>query len=147
MAAPMLACAVCGTLFKRRNTKTRCSLRCAGIARGQRSAAKDLARLAAKTQMAGPHECWLWTGTVDGKGYGDLMVGTHRTKAHRLSYELSRGPIPSGMCVMHACDTPACVNPAHLSVGTHADNCADMHRKGRGKYGENRPSLQKQGVA
>lgn len=72
-------------------------------------------------------ECWLWTGKLDRKGYG--RFGTHR--AHRYSYETMIGDIPRGMFVCHRCDTPGCVRPTHLFLGTARDNMQDCLRKGR----------------
>jgi len=81
--------------------------------------------------------CFLWTGTTTG-GYGRVRRGKRTHYAHRVAYELLVGPIPEGMCVLHRCDTPPCVNPAHLFLGTIADNNQDMVQKGRGiaKSGE-----------
>jgi hypothetical protein len=83
--------------------------------------------------------CWLYTGTVDAAGYGSVLVGGaagKRTKVHRIAYAIFNGPLVDGLFVMHSCDEPSCVNPAHLSLGTCADNQRDMARKGRSYHGE-----------
>lgn len=74
--------------------------------------------------------CWLWTAAVDGKGYGAFRM-EKMEQAHRASWLLHHGPIPDGMCVCHKCDTPLCVNPSHLFLGTNLDNMRDRDRKGR----------------
>lgn len=78
--------------------------------------------------------CWLWTGHVNCRGYGQVSFrGTKyggRT-AHRVSYILFVGAIPTGMFVLHKCDVRCCVNPDHLWLGTHLDNQRDKCRKGR----------------
>lgn len=83
-----------------------------------------------------PHECWLWTGAKNSKGYGHLRVGGVVTLAHRLVYEFANGPIPEGLHILHACDTPACINPHHLRAGTHQDNMRDCYNKRRHAFGE-----------
>lgn len=77
--------------------------------------------------------CWLWRGSLDGGGYGQISTaqGFAPAKAHRVSWEMRNGPIPDGMVVCHTCDTPACVNPDHLFIGTQQDNMRDCSRKNR----------------
>ena len=97
-------------------------------------------RYAARPAMLSPHRlppvtqtpaCWLWTGyRLDGYGRfgrrdGDIVY------AHRFAWEEAFGAVPTGLCVLHRCDTPACVRPSHLFLGTKAENTRDMIAKGR----------------
>ena len=75
--------------------------------------------------------CWLWTASRKPRGYGHVRIGNRDVNAHRYAYELRYGPIQAGMEVMHVCDTPACVRPDHLRLGTHAENMADCKAKDR----------------
>lgn len=81
--------------------------------------------------------CWLWTGATHEFGYGQFRSRTSNTphKAHRAAWEYVVGPIPPGMSVLHRCDVPPCVNPAHLFLGTQMDNIHDMISKGRRRAG------------
>ena len=82
-----------------------------------------------------PNGCWNWVGHTNRGGYGQMRVRGKTYSAHRLSFMLNRGPIPDGVCVLHRCDVPACVNPDHLFLGTDLDNKNDMIAKGRNPIG------------
>jgi hypothetical protein len=87
--------------------------------------------------------CWLWTGGCNACGYGIVRYRGLQRLAHRAAWEICYGPIPDGMGVLHRCDCPPCINPAHLFLGTQADNVADMERKKR----SNHPHSQNHGRA
>lgn len=80
--------------------------------------------------------CWLWQGDVITKGYGRFSFGGGYESAHRLSFRLYVGPIPSGHVIRHSCDNPICVNPDHLQSGTQKENIQDAVSRGRMSLGE-----------
>lgn len=86
-------------------------------------------------KSGGPDACWPWLGSRMLKGYGAATLDGERG-AHRVAYALAAGAIPDGLHVLHACDSPPCCNPAHLSVGTCIDNSRDMRERGRSLTGE-----------
>jgi hypothetical protein len=77
--------------------------------------------------------CWKWNGEIDKDGYGRMKLPHSKGKrlAHRASWQVHNGEIPKGLCVLHKCDNPPCVNPDHLFLGTNRDNSDDMVRKNR----------------
>ena len=89
-------------------------------------------RFLAKTKIT--EGCWLWTGTFGTRGYGQFRPGRAaegQVGAHRAAWAIFFGEFDQKLFVLHRCDTPACVNPAHLFLGTHQDNMQDMTQKGR----------------
>jgi len=130
-----LLCRECGKKYTREPNQVKngrkyfCSREC-GFKHGKPFEKKFWAKIE-KTES-----CWLWRGTLNNRGYGVTRFKDKSALAHRVSFEIHNKPIPKGMEVMHLCDTPPCVNPKHLKVGTHAENMADCVNKKRNPYGE-----------
>lgn len=96
---------------------------------------KDRERFWARVDRPSPTSCWPWLGSHHEFGYGWFWAQGKSRNAHRVAWEMTYGPIPDGLMVMHACDNGTCVNPSHLMVGTGLSNQMDMARKGRSTKG------------
>lgn len=104
---------------------------------------KDRRRFWSKVNKSGPlhpvlkTRCWLWMASCDTIGYGQFSFLSKSFPAHRFCWWITNGPIPPDMEICHHCDVRSCVNPAHLFMGTHADNLRDCRDKGRLKTPDN----------
>lgn len=94
---------------------------------------KDISRFWDKVVNKGKDECWEWTAAKNrDRGYGMFSINGKMYYAHRIVWMWTNQlQIPDGMCILHHCDNPSCVNPNHLFLGTHADNTQDSYNKGR----------------
>jgi hypothetical protein len=138
-------CGQCGVTFLAkfqwggRQHQLFCSLACYNSSRSADRHNPELQnkRFWAMVDRRTPTDCWLWKGAKRWDGYGRYNLPGRQMTAHRRSWEIANGrELPEGMHVLHMCDTPACVNPAHLRIGSHKENMEDSKRKKRHTYGE-----------
>ncbi len=108
---------------------------------------KATERIRASSSIDETTGCWEWNLSKQSNGYGQMKHEGKMKRAHRVSFEAFNGPIPSRMEVMHKCDNRGCVNPKHLSLGTHQANMIDMVEKGRVKRGQDHPLFGRAGLA
>ncbi len=132
-------CPQCGVTFELSSTYPQqilCSRKCWYDCRARPAEERFWEKVTKSTK---PDGCWLWTVKPKSKKspYAAIKIrGKGSQMVHRFSYELHYGPIPDGLCVCHRCDTPLCIRPDHLFLGTLADNNSDMASKGRAARGE-----------
>jgi hypothetical protein len=138
-------CLQCGGLIISQSPAIYCGRKCQGASK-HRSLEERFWEKVNKTET-----CWLWTGATLGSGYGSIFVELPRRadQAHRVSWKMAFGEINPGLSVCHKCDTPLCVRPDHLFLGTAKENCADMHQKKRWRspWISRKPALSREAVA
>lgn len=83
-------------------------------------------------RSGGPDACWPWLGPRTADGYGRIRRNGKKVYVTHIVYKLEHGRLPEGICVLHHCDNPPCVNYRHLFAGTRGDNNRDRVQKGRG---------------
>lgn len=140
------ACTV-GGCAKPRKSSMYCSMHESRMTRTGRTDLKTVAERIAENSVAVPIVgCWIWSGALTADGYGRMKINGKSVLAHRASLADAEGGFDNDLCVCHRCDTPACVNPHHLFLGTNLDNVSDRVAKGRtsrwvaGKFGALHPS-------
>lgn len=95
---------------------------------------KDLCRFMSKIYFFDRDKCWNWTGAKHVRGYGTFKYRGTNFRAHRFSYLIAKGEIPTRFSICHSCDTPSCVNPDHLVAGTHSQNMRESVLRKRHRH-------------
>jgi hypothetical protein len=131
---PTKTCPTCGRTFYHSQDKV---IHCSRECYQPQSPEHIAARFWSKVEFG--DGCWMWRAGISSSGYGAFKAGGKQYRAHKFAYELMHGLAPAGMFVCHKCDTPACVRPGHLFLGTPKDNLQDCKRKGRTSRGELSP--------
>ena len=98
-----------------------------------------------KIDDSDPGICWEWQGNKQLSGYGRISFCGHNFLAHRFAYQIYKGNIKNGLCILHQCNNPNCVNPEHLYQGTAQDNCRDLLLK-RIKANKNKQNYKTKGL-
>jgi hypothetical protein len=101
----------------------------------------DKERFWSKVDIKSPEECWEWKAGKTLNGYGTFRLSVKHKYAHRLAWELTNGPIPEGMSILHKCDNRGCCNPDHLYVGTQYDNMMDRAERNPNNPGGRKAKL------
>lgn len=131
-------CQECGGAYyvppSHRSKRSYCSRACRASAQSRWQTRDVAERFWSKVDRSGT--CWLWTGALLKTGYGSIRIDGKAERAHRVAYRLSGGQIPDGLMLLHSCDNPRCVNPAHLLPGTRRDNTRDAIGRGQHAVGE-----------
>ena len=99
---------------------------------------QDCNRFWNKVEKDGPGGCWIWSSATNTFGYGKFELDYKMVSAHRIAYELAKGPIPKGKYICHTCDNRRCVNPEHLYPGTAFQNAQDRINRGHQSNGSKR---------
>jgi hypothetical protein len=137
MAKIALSCIACGSTFFRPPSNVAGAKFCSRSCYDKNSRTPVAQRFLQKVVIQ--DGCWGWNGSKNSGGYAQINMGPPKsrpTAASRVSWEHFRGPIPSGLHVLHKCDNPECANPDHLFLGTPKDNARDAVAKGRYAKGE-----------
>lgn len=140
MATANHTCVHCGAVYRTKaGASVYCSLACFHEARSKTKNGLSSIQERFEKNFTVTPGCWLWQSLKTSKGYGRLYCFGRMNLAHRISYQLYVEDVPDDLCVLHRCDTPGCVNPDHLFLGTAADNNQDKADKGRAPRGETHP--------